>query len=167
MPPVNERLQQNQKVLFWHTPSHFTFYLIKLFIYPQKNCLITLTDVRTLCWCSCTQCPWEFIVLLDHGRWMWLCCWVLVWWWQFTCTCATVQRLESLFFLSQTTHHSLTWVQFSKNTTWADVYMYTGWCNEIGSLTSPMHVTQVHPVTTENRFHCTRLYTGRRVTWMF
>ena len=34
----------------------------------------------------------------------------------------------------------------------------TAWCNEIGSLMSQMHVTQVHPVTTENQFHCTRLY---------
>ena len=34
----------------------------------------------------------------------------------------------------------------------------TAWCSEIGSLTSPMHATQVHPVTTENQFHCTRLY---------
>ena len=37
-------------------------------------------------------------------------------------------------------------------------YWYTAWCNEIGSLTSLMHVTQVHPVTTENQFHCTKLY---------
>ena len=35
----------------------------------------------------------------------------------------------------------------------------TAWCNEIGSLTSLMHATQVHPVTTENQVHCTRLYT--------
>ena len=34
----------------------------------------------------------------------------------------------------------------------------TVWCNEIGSLTSLMHVTQVHPVTIEYQFHCTRLY---------
>ena len=34
----------------------------------------------------------------------------------------------------------------------------TAWCNEIGSLTSLMHVTQVHPVTAGNQFHCTRLY---------
>ena len=34
----------------------------------------------------------------------------------------------------------------------------TVWCNEIGSLTSLMHVTLVHPVTAENQFHCTRLY---------
>ena len=37
----------------------------------------------------------------------------------------------------------------------------TAWCNEIGSLTSLMRVTQVHShdsVTTENP-HCTRLYT--------
>ena len=32
------------------------------------------------------------------------------------------------------------------------------WCSEIGSLTSLMHVTQVHPVTTENQFYCTKLY---------
>ena len=37
----------------------------------------------------------------------------------------------------------------------------TAWCNEIGSLTSLMHVTQVHPVTTENQFHCTRLYSSK------
>ena len=37
-------------------------------------------------------------------------------------------------------------------------YQTTAWCNEIGSLTSLMHVTQVHPVTTENQLHCTRLY---------
>ena len=43
--------------------------------------------------------------------------------------------------------------------------MYLGstvWCNEIGSLTSLMHTTQVHPVTTENQFHCARLYNGTR-----
>ena len=34
----------------------------------------------------------------------------------------------------------------------------TAWCCEIGSLTSLMDVTQVHPVTTENQFSCTRLY---------
>ena len=34
----------------------------------------------------------------------------------------------------------------------------TAWFNEIGSLTSLMHVTHVHPVTTENQFHCTKLY---------
>ena len=34
----------------------------------------------------------------------------------------------------------------------------TAWCSEIGSLTSLMHVIQVHPVTAENQFHCTRLY---------
>ena len=33
----------------------------------------------------------------------------------------------------------------------------TAWCSEIGSLTSLMHVSQVHSVTTENQFHCTRL----------
>ena len=33
----------------------------------------------------------------------------------------------------------------------------TAWCNEIGSLTSLTHVTQVHRVTTENQFHCTTL----------
>ena len=32
-------------------------------------------------------------------------------------------------------------------------------CSEIGSVTSLMHVTQVHPVSSENQFHCTRLYT--------
>ena len=37
-------------------------------------------------------------------------------------------------------------------------YVCTAWCNEIGSLTSLMHVTQVPPVTAENQFHCTRLY---------
>ena len=51
------------------------------------------------------------------------------------------------------THHKLR--QRSGNIIWSS----TVWCNEIGSLTSLMHVTQVHPVTTENRFHCTRLYT--------
>ena len=30
-------------------------------------------------------------------------------------------------------------------------WLCTAWCNEIGSLTSLMHVTQVHPVTTENQ----------------
>ena len=35
---------------------------------------------------------------------------------------------------------------------------HTAWCNEIGPLTSLIHVTQVHPVTTEDQFHCTRLY---------
>ena len=40
----------------------------------------------------------------------------------------------------------------------------TDWCSEIGSLTSlDMHETPVHPVTAENRFHCTRLYTGQCV----
>ena len=39
-----------------------------------------------------------------------------------------------------------------------NVPLATAWCNEIGSLTSLMHVTQVHPVTTENQFHCTWLY---------
>ena len=34
----------------------------------------------------------------------------------------------------------------------------TVWCNEIGSLTSLMHETRVHPVTAENQFLCTRLY---------
>ena len=34
----------------------------------------------------------------------------------------------------------------------------TAWFNEIGSLASLMHVTQVHPVTTENQFHCTEVY---------
>ena len=32
------------------------------------------------------------------------------------------------------------------------------WCSEIGSLTSLMHLTQVHPLTTKNQFHCTRLF---------
>ena len=36
--------------------------------------------------------------------------------------------------------------------------LYTAWCSDIGSLTSLMHVTRVHPVTTEIQFHCTRLY---------
>ena len=38
------------------------------------------------------------------------------------------------------------------------VYVCTAWSNEIGSLTSLTHVAQVHPVTTENQFHCTKLY---------
>ena len=38
------------------------------------------------------------------------------------------------------------------------VHAYTDCCCEIGSLTSLDHVTQVHPVTAENQFHCTRLY---------
>ena len=33
----------------------------------------------------------------------------------------------------------------------------TSWCSEIGFLTSLMHAIQVHPVTSENHFHCTRL----------
>ena len=37
----------------------------------------------------------------------------------------------------------------------------TACSNEIGSLTSLMHVTSVHPVTTVNQFHCTRLYAVR------
>ena len=37
----------------------------------------------------------------------------------------------------------------------------TACSNEIGSLTSLMHVTQVHPGTTENQFHCTRLHAVR------
>ena len=41
---------------------------------------------------------------------------------------------------------------------WAAYGSLTAWCNEIGSLMSLMHATQVHPVTTENQFHCTRLY---------
>ena len=38
-----------------------------------------------------------------------------------------------------------------------EISQYT-WCSEIGSLMSPMHVIQVHPVMSENQFHCTRLY---------
>ena len=34
----------------------------------------------------------------------------------------------------------------------------TAWCNEIGSLTSLMHATYMPAVTTENQFHCTKLY---------
>ena len=47
------------------------------------------------------------------------------------------------------------------NHTCSDKAQYTAWCNEIGSLTSLMHVNQLHPVTTENQFHCTRLYMGQ------
>ena len=55
-------------------------------------------------------------------------------------------------------HHSLSVLGLNG---WADrmcVHVCTVCCNEIGSLTSLMHVTQVHahPVTTES--HCTRLY---------
>ena len=35
---------------------------------------------------------------------------------------------------------------------------HAAWCDEIGCLTLLMDATQVHPVTTENQFHCTRLY---------
>ena len=35
-----------------------------------------------------------------------------------------------------------------------------GQCSEAGSLTSLMHVTQVHPVVPQKQFHCTRLYTS-------
>ena len=45
-----------------------------------------------------------------------------------------------------------------RNMSLPHVYVSTAWCNEIGSLTSLMHGTQVHPVTTENQFHCTRLH---------
>ena len=39
----------------------------------------------------------------------------------------------------------------------------TVWCSEIGSLTSMMHATQVHLMTAENQFHCTKLYIRGRV----
>ena len=42
---------------------------------------------------------------------------------------------------------------------------HTAWCSEIGSLMSLMHTTQVHPVTSENQFHCTRLYEKRSTVW--
>ena len=39
----------------------------------------------------------------------------------------------------------------------------TAWCNEIGSLMSPdMHLSYMHPLTSENQFHCTKLYKGNR-----
>ena len=34
----------------------------------------------------------------------------------------------------------------------------TAWCKEISSLTSLTHATYVQAVTTENQFHCTKLY---------
>ena len=45
--------------------------------------------------------------------------------------------------------------------------MTTDWVSEIGFLTSlrdQWHGTQVHPVTTENQFHCTRLYKSDTIT---
>ena len=66
------------------------------------------------------------------------------------------------------THKSCHWLKKKKNCTkysphtvqsimlWCylcyNVVHNTAWCSEIGSLTSLMHVTQVHPVTTENQF---------------
>ena len=46
-----------------------------------------------------------------------------------------------------------------KQTNIVAVQPCTVWCSEIGSLTSLDDVTQVHPMTSENQFHCTRLYT--------
>ena len=45
-----------------------------------------------------------------------------------------------------------------------DAYSLAGAASEIGSLTSLMHVTQVHPMTAENQFHCTRLYVQQELT---
>ena len=39
----------------------------------------------------------------------------------------------------------------------------TAWCSEIGFLMSLVHAIQVHPLTSENQFHCTRLYSCRSV----
>ena len=54
-------------------------------------------------------------------------------------------------------HHAIK--KLSHTDTYIHTCTYTAWCSEIGSLTSLMHETQVHLMTTENQFHCTRLYT--------
>ena len=46
--------------------------------------------------------------------------------------------------------------------------IYTAWFCEIGSLTTPdACVTQVHPVKSENQFHCTRLYIYRLILYIY